>query len=131
MEPQEILKSYNVIAVVGCSRDDTKYSNIVSRFLKDAGYRVIPVNPTAEEILGERCYDSLLSIEEPVEIVDVFRPSEEALDITKQAVTIGAKAVWLQEGIVNDEAQKYAQERGLEFVQDRCTMKEYQIIGEA
>jgi hypothetical protein len=125
MDTSEILKTYKVIAIVGCSKDDTKYSNIVARFMKDAGYTIIPVNPTAEEILGERCYDSLLSIEGDVDIVDVFRPSGEALEITKQAVTIGAKVVWLQEGIMSDEARRYAEDREVEFIQDKCTMKEY------
>lgn len=125
MDTSEILETYKVIAVVGCSKDDQKYSNIVAKFMKDAGYVIIPVNPTADQILGERCYDSLLSIDEDVDIVDVFRPSSEALEITKQAITIGAKVVWLQEGITSEEARVYAEERGVEFVQDKCTMKEY------
>lgn len=125
MDTDEILNTYKVIAVVGCSRDEKKYSNIVAKFMKEVGYTIIPVNPTAKEILGEKCYDSLLSIEEPVDIVDVFRPSEEALDITKQAVQIGAKVVWLQEGITSDEAEEYAEDCHVVFVQDKCTMKEY------
>ncbi len=125
MDIPDILKTYKTVAVVGCSKDETKDSNIIARFLKGVGYRIIPVNPTAKEMLGEKCYDSLLRIKEPVEIVDVFRPGSEALDIAKQAVEIGARVVWLQEGITNDEARMYAEEHGLAFVQDKCTMKEY------
>ena len=128
MDIPEMLRTYKVIAVVGCSKDNAKYSNIVAKFMKDAGYHIIPVNPTADEILGERCYDSLLDIEEDVDIVDVFRPSDEALQIAKDAVLIGAKALWLQEGIINEEARRYAEEKGIAFVQDRCTMKEYMKI---
>ncbi len=126
MDAFEILKTYNVIAVVGCSKDEKKYSNIVAKFMKEPGYNIIPVNPTADEILGDRCYDSLESIDEDVDIVDVFRPSEEALEITKQAVMIGAKAVWLQEGIIDDEAKRYAEDRDVAFVQDLCIMKEFE-----
>lgn len=125
MDTSAILKKSKVIAVVGCSKDDTKYSNIVARFLQGVGYRVIPVNPTADEVLREKCYKTLLDVPEKVDIVDVFRPSVEALEIAKQAVKIGAKALWLQEGIINEDAKKYAEDNGLFFVQDRCTMKEY------
>lgn len=125
MNIPDILKTYKTVAVVGCSKDETKDSNTIARFLKGVGYRIIPVNPTAKEILGEKCYDSLLSIKEPVGIVDVFRPGAEALDIARQAVEIGARVVWLQEGITNNEARKYAEDHGVAFVQDKCTMKEY------
>jgi uncharacterized protein len=125
MDTVGILSKYKTVAVVGCSKDDAKYSNMVARFLKGVGYKVIPVNPTADEVMGLKCYKSLLDIPEKVEIVDVFRPSDEALEITRQAVRIGAKVVWLQEGIMSEDARKYANENGLEFVQDRCTMKEY------
>ncbi len=125
LDTADILRSCKVIAVVGCSKDPEKYSNIVAHFLQDAGYRIVPVNPTADEILGEKCYHSLLDIPEKVDMVDVFRPSAEAMGIAQQAVKIGAKALWLQEGIVSEDAKKYAESMGMAFIQDRCTMKEY------
>ncbi len=125
LEIPEILKKYRTIAVVGLSRDGTKYSNLVSRFMQGEGYRIIPISPVADELLGEKVYRSLAEIPGSVDIVDVFRPGEEALEIMKQAVAKGAKVVWLQEGIVNDDASKYAKDNGVEFVQDRCIMKEY------
>lgn len=125
MEIFEILQKYKTIAVVGLSRDETKYSNIVAKFMQQEGYRVIPLNPVADELLGERVYRTLDDIPEKIEIVDVFRPSEEALEITKQAVAKGASVVWLQEGIVSAEARKYAESNGVEFIEDKCIMKEY------
>ncbi|MDE1834880.1 MAG: CoA-binding protein [Candidatus Micrarchaeota archaeon] len=125
MDVFEMLKSYKTVAVVGCSRDESKYSNIVARFLKGAGYRVIPVNPSTDEVIGQKCYKSLLDIPEKIDIVDVFRPSEDTLAIAKQAAQIGAKALWLQEGIINEETRKYAEDKGMAFVQDKCMMKEY------
>jgi hypothetical protein len=125
LEIHEILKKYRIIAVVGLSRDGTKYSNVVSRFMQGEGYRIIPINPIADELLGEKVYRSLVEVPGRVEIVDVFRPSEGALEITKQAVANRARVVWLQEGIVNDDARKYAEDNGVGFVQDRCIMKEY------
>ncbi len=122
----EILEKYGIIAVVGLSRDESKYSNKVSRFMQSAGYRIIPINPVADMLLGEKVYKTLAEVPGEIEIVDVFRPGDEALGITKQAVAKGAKVVWLQEGIMNDDAKKYAEDRGLAFVQNRCIMKEYQ-----
>jgi len=118
-----ILKNYHVIAVVGCSREEGKPSHDVPAYLQSVGYRIIPVNPFADTILGEKAYKSLTDIKEQVDVVDVFRPAREALDIAKQAVEIKAKVLWLQEGIFNDEAGKYAVEHGLLFVQNRCMMK--------
>ncbi len=124
-DTEHILRNYRTIAVVGLSRDESRYSYKVSKFMQDAGYTVIPVNPSAQELLGHRSYPDIGSLPIVPDIVDVFRPSAEALEITKQAVAKGAKVVWLQEGIVNDEAQDYATAHGLEFVQNRCIMKEY------
>ena len=120
-----ILNNYKTIAVVGLSRDESKYSYKVSKFMQDAGYTIIPINPSADTLLGQKCYKDLGSIPAVPDVVDVFRPAAEALDITKQAVSKGAKAVWLQEGIVNDAARDYAAANGVEFVQNRCIMKEY------
>ena len=131
MTLKEILSKYRRIAVVGLSRDETKYSYLVSKFMQDAGYKIIPINPFAVELLGERAYKSLDDVDVDFDIVDVFRPSEEALEVTRKAVGKGAKVVWLQEGIMNDEAERYARSKGVEFVQNKCIMKEYlKLFGE-
>jgi hypothetical protein len=119
---------YKVIAVVGMSKHPEKPSHYVPRYLMEQGYRVIPVNPAAEEILGERSYPSLDGVGEEIDVVNIFRPSEEALPIVKEAVRMGAKAVWMQEGIINEEAAKFAEEKGIFVVMDRCMMKEHRAI---
>ncbi|MGC8538840.1 MAG: CoA-binding protein [Candidatus Micrarchaeia archaeon] len=125
----KILKGMHVIAVVGCSRNEGKPSHDVPKYLQDAGYRIIPVNPNADYILGEKAYAKLTDIPFPVDVVDVFRPANEAMQIAKDAVLIGAKAFWLQEGIFNDEAEAYAKEHGLLVISNRCMMKEhYKLI---
>ncbi|MEM0154398.1 MAG: CoA-binding protein [Methanothrix sp.] len=121
----EILSKYHVIAVVGCSRIEGKPSHDVPEYMQSAGYKIIPVNPIADTILGEKSYKSLLDITFPVDVVDVFRPSPEAAEIARQAVQIKAKALWLQEGIFNDEAKKIAEDNGLLFIMNRCMMKEH------
>ena len=93
--------------------------------MQDAGYKIIPINPIADVLLGERVYRSMDLVDVPFDIADVFRPSEEAPAITRKAIEKGAKVVWLQEGIMNDEAKAYAESKGVAFVQDRCIMKEY------
>ena len=131
MTLKEILSKYRRIAVVGLSRDETKYSYQVSKFMQDAGYLIIPINPFADRLLGKKVYRSLGDVDIDFDIVDVFRPSEEALKVTKEAVEKGAKVVWLQEGIVSDEAEEYALSKGVEFVQNKCIMKEYmRLFGE-
>lgn len=125
MEIPDILKNYKRIAVVGLSRDETKYSNSVSRFMQSAGYKIIPVNPVSDMLLGEKVYKSVELLDVEFDIADVFRPSTEALEITRVAIAKGAKVVWLQEGIMNDEAKAYAESKGVAFVQNRCIMKEY------
>jgi predicted CoA-binding protein len=121
----EILSKYHVIAVVGCSRNEGKPSHDVPEYMQSAGYKIIPVNPSADTILGEKAYKSLLDIKFPVDVVDVFRPSPETPEIARQAVQIKAKALWLQEGIFNDEAKKIAEDNGLLFIMNRCMMKEH------
>lgn len=121
----EILSKYHVIAVVGCSRNEGKPSHDVPEYMQSAGYKIIPVNPSADIILGEKAYKSLLDIKFPVDVVDVFRPSPETVEIAKQAVQIKAKALWLQEGIFNDEAKRIAEDNGLIFIMNRCMMKEH------
>ncbi|GAA4537618.1 CoA-binding protein [Amycolatopsis samaneae] len=121
MKPEEILASADTIAVVGLSRDPAKAAHGVPAVLREHGFRIIPVHPSADELLGEKVYRSLTDIPEPVDLVDVFRPADEAPGIAAQAVAIGAKALWLQQGIVSAEARRIAEEAGLEYVEDRCT----------
>ena len=118
--PQEILESATTVAVVGASRDPAKEAGSVPGIMQEHGFRVIPVNPYADELLGERVYRSLRDIPEPVDIVDVFRPSAEAADVARQAASIGAGAVWLQQDIVSAEARRIAEDSGMDYVEDLC-----------
>jgi uncharacterized protein len=119
-ETKDLLERYRVIAVVGASRSPEKEAGRIPRQMQAAGYRVIPVNPHADTLFGEKAYRRLEEIPEPVEIVDVFRPSAEAADVATQAVAAGAKAVWLQLGISSPEARAIAEDAGLDYVEDRC-----------
>ncbi|MEV0071696.1 MULTISPECIES: CoA-binding protein [unclassified Amycolatopsis] len=121
MQPEEILANATTIAVVGLSRDPAKAAHGVPATLQAHGFRIIPVHPSATELLGEKVYRSLKDIPEPVDLVDVFRPAAEAPGIAADAVAIGAKALWLQQGIVSAEAKRIAEEGGLEYVENRCT----------
>ncbi len=117
-----ILKQVNTIAMVGASSDATKFSYGVLRVLHETGYDMIPVNPTeaGTEIRGLKCHESLSSIERPVDMVDVFRTSEAAYGVTEEAIEIGAKVVWMQIGVRNDEAARLAEAAGLKVVMNRC-----------
>lgn len=117
---EEILRKYRTIAVVGLSSNPARPSHGVAAYLKAHGYRIIPVNPRESEVLGERAYPDLRSVPEPIEVVDVFRRSEDVPPIVEEAIEVGAKAVWMQTGIVNAEAARRAWEAGLEVVMDRC-----------
>ena len=117
---RRILEEMSTFAVVGLSADPTKAAHSVPAAMQAYGWRMIPVNPHADTLLGEQVYRRLADIPEPVEVVNVFRPSAEAADVTRQAVEIGAKAVWLQLGIVSEEARQIATEAGLLYVEDRC-----------
>ena len=129
MRPEEkILNSSRVVAVVGLSPKPDRPSYGVASYLKGKGYKIIPVNPRAEEILGVPSYPDLSSIPEPVDVVDIFRRSEEVPAIVEEAIEIGAKAVWMQEGVINDEAATRAEEAGLRVVMDRCMLKEHQKL---
>lgn len=125
MDIPEILKSSRVVAVVGLSPKEDRPSNRVASYLKKAGYKIIPVNPGQTEILGEKCYKSLLDAPDKIDIVDVFRRSEEALAVAQDAVKIGARVLWLQEEVVNEAAAALARAAGLEVVMDRCMLKEH------
>jgi len=117
---RQLLTEATTIAVIGASSNPDKASHGIMRRLQQAGYRVIPVNPTESDVLGERSYPSLLDVPERVDIVDVFRRSEDTPSIADDAVTIGAKALWLQTGIANEEAAAKARAGGLTVVMDSC-----------
>ena len=125
---KEILSKYKSIAMIGVSNDPTKASTIVMKYMQKYGFKVYPVNPSAKgkKILGEEVFAKLTEIKKPVDIVDVFRPSKEALDIAKDTVSIGAKVLWLQLGIKSEEARKIVEKDNIEYVDDRCTKMEYQ-----
>ena len=125
MDTKEMLTKYRTVAVVGLSPDAGKPSHEVAAYLKRAGFRIIPVNPACREVLGERCYPTLADVPGEVEIVDVFRRSEFLPEIVEQAIAKGARVVWMQEGVVNEEAARRAGEAGLEVVMDRCILKEH------
>ncbi len=122
---KRILSESHVIAVVGCSREEGKPSHDVPAYLQSVGYKIIPVNPFANQILGVKAYKRLTDVEEPVDVVDVFRPSTEAAGIARDAAVIRAKALWLQEGITSEEAKSVAERSGMLFVMDRCMFKEH------
>lgn len=130
MSVVKILKSFRNIAMVGVSANADKPSNTVFRYLLAQGYNVIPVNPTIDEVLDKKCYPSLSAIPEKIEVVDIFRKSEDIPPIVDEAIKIGAKAVWMQEGIVNKAAAKKAESAGLLVVMDRCMRKEHMRLSE-
>ena len=121
----DVLRESRTIAVVGLSNRRMRPSYGVSQYMQSAGYRIIPVNPNETEVLGEKAYARLEDIPETVDIVDVFRRSEYVPEIVESAIQIGAKAVWLQEGVNHDEAVQRAREAGLSVVVDRCILKEH------
>ena len=121
----QLLKNAKTIAVVGLSNHRWRPSYGVSEYMQSAGYRIIPVNPVETEVLGEKAYSSLDAIPEPVDIVDIFRRSEFVPDIVDAAIRIHAKCVWMQEGVIHEEAAAKARAAGLEVVMDRCILKEH------
>ena len=125
---KEILNKYKSIAMIGVSNDTTKASTIVMKYMQKYGFKVFPVNPKAkgQKILGEEVFEKITDIKDTVDIVDVFRPSKEALDIAKDTVSIKAKVLWLQLGIKSEEAKKIVEENKIEYVEDKCTKMEYQ-----
>jgi len=124
----EILNEYRNVAVVGLSTNPERVSYRVASYLSEQGYNIIPVNPNAQKILGKTSYPNLSSIPESVEIVDIFRRSEEVLPIIDEAIKVGAKAVWMQEGVINEEAAAKARDAGLLVVMDKCMFKEHQRL---
>ena len=125
---KDILSKYKSIAMVGVSKDQKKTSTIVMKYMIEYGFKVYPINPSAkgEKILGEEVYAKITDIKKNVDIVDVFRPSKEAYEIAKDAVKIGAKVLWLQLGIRDENAKKLIEENKMEYIENKCTKMEYQ-----
>ncbi len=121
----DILKNARTIAVVGLSSKGHRPSYGVAEYLQSAGYRIIPVNPHEKEVLGERCYARLEDIPEKVDVVDVFRRSKYVPEVVESAIRIGARAVWMQEGVVHPDAAERARQAGLAVVMDLCILKEH------
>ncbi len=121
----EILSKFKTIAVVGLSSSTWRASHGVSRYMQANGYRIIPVNPNESEVLGERAFPTLDDVPEPFDIVNIFRRSQFAPDIVEAAIRCKAKVVWMQEGVINEEAAGRARKAGLEVVMDKCILKEH------
>ncbi|NMO01646.1 CoA-binding protein [Gordonia sp. TBRC 11910] len=126
---ESILRDYDTITVVGASANPAKAANEVPAYMKRRGWRIIPVNPHADEIVGERVYRQLADIPEQVGLVDVFRPADDAVEVARQAVAAGATALWLQLGIRSAEARDIAESAGLRYVEDRCLIIEQRRTG--
>jgi uncharacterized protein len=121
----ELLSRAKTIAVVGLSDNPLRPSHGVAAYMQDQGYRIIPVNPQAESVLGEKSYASLSDVKERIDIVDIFRRSEHVPAIVEDAIRLGVPAVWMQEGVIHEEAAKRAREEGILVVMDRCILKEH------
>jgi predicted CoA-binding protein len=126
---ERVLARTRTIAVVGASRDPAKSAHSIPAMLQRAGYRIIPVNPFADELFGEVVHRSLATIDERIDLVDVFRPSDEAATVVKDAIAAGARAVWLQQDIVSANAAALAADAGIDFVEDRCLGVEVRLRG--
>jgi hypothetical protein len=127
-ELRSILGDARTVAVVGLSSKDWRPSHRVASYLQAKGYRIIPVNPNETAVLGERAYPSLLEVPEPIDAVDVFRRAEATPEVAEQAVRVGARVLWLQEGIVNPEAARIAEAAGLDVVMGVCIMREHERL---
>lgn len=124
-EVLDILKSSKIIAIVGLSSNPDKPSNQVAKFLKEHGYTIVPVNPAANELLGEKCYPTLSAIPFDIDVADVFRRPEDIPPVADDAINKGVKVFWMQEGIANNAAADKLRAAGITVVMDRCTKKEY------
>jgi uncharacterized protein len=124
----ELLRTARVIAVVGLSSDEMRPSNGVAACMQRAGYRIIPVNPNETEVLGEKAYPRLEDVPGKIDIVDVFRRSEHVRGIVESAIRVGAKAIWMQEGVVDEAAAEIARASGLDVVMDRCILKDHRSL---
>ena len=125
MTTSQILREYKIIAVAGLSSNPLRPSFGVAQYMQKHGYRIIPVNPAETSVLGEKSYSTLLDVPDKVEIVNVFRRAEFVPGIVDEAIKIGAKCIWMQEGVVHDQAAAKARAAGLEVVMDRCLLKEH------
>ena len=125
----DILRSAHTIAVVGLSGKRFRPSYGVAEYLQRAGYRIIPVNPHETAVLGEKCYPDLDAVPEPIDIVDIFRRSEFVPEIVEAAIRKGATAVWMQEGVIHEQAARRAEAAGLTVVMDRCILKDHRRLG--
>ena len=127
-EIKDILSKYKTIAMIGVSKDPTKTSTIVMKYMQNYGFKVYPVNPSAkgENILGEKVYAKITDIKEAVDIVDVFRPSKEAYEIAEDTLKIGAKVLWLQLGIRDEKAKELMEKNYIKYIENKCTKMEYQ-----
>lgn len=131
MEDSEIkliLENSKTIAVIGCSSNPEKAAHRIPKYMKEQGYRIIPVNPNSDKILGEKSHKSILDVNEQVDIVDIFRPSEECLEVVEEAIKIKPKVIWMQTGIINEEAKRLAENNGIKVVMDRCMMVEHRRL---
>ena len=125
---KNILRSSKTIASIGLSADETKDSFAVGVYLQRAGYHVVPINPKADHILGQKVYRDLASVPQQVDVVQMFRPAAEAMGIIDQAIAKGAKVVWMQEGIANEEAAAKGRAAGLQVVMDKCMMQTHRRL---
>ena len=116
------------IAVVGMSRYPIKAAHFVPKYLSEQGFDITPINPTTNEILGKKCYPDISSVQDPIDIVDIFRPSEQVLPVVLNAIKKKPKVIWLQEGIHNEEAENLAREHGIDIVFNRCMLAEHQRL---
>ena len=128
-ELRQLYAQTKTIAVVGASKSEEKAAHQIPRFLQEQGYTILPVTPSTDEVLGAPTVPALSQLEEAVDVVNVFRPAEEAPEIAREAVALGAKALWLQEGIVSEEAAMIARNGGLTVVMDACIKKNYIRLG--
>ena len=120
--------SLSKVTVIGMSKNSSKAAHYVPKYLSDNGYEITPVNPTADEILGKKCYSSISEVPESIDIVDIFRPSEDVLPFVKDAIKKKPKVIWLQEGIHNTEAEELAKKEGIDVVFNRCMLAEHQRL---
>tara|TARA_B100001057_G_scaffold421451_1_gene442405 strand:- start:1290 stop:1688 length:399 start_codon:yes stop_codon:yes gene_type:complete len=128
MEVKEILKRYKNIALIGASKDLTKTSSVVMKYLQTYGFKVFPVNPLikGEKILNEKVFEKISDIQSPIDIINVFRPSKEATEIAKETVKVGAKVLWLQLDIKNEQAKQIVESKNIIYIENKCTKIEYE-----
>ena len=120
--------SLKKVVVIGMSKNSSKAAHFVPKYLSDNGYDITPVNPTTDEILGKKCYNSVSEIDEEIEIVDIFRPSDQVLPFVQEAIKKKPKVIWLQEGIHNSEAEELAKKEGIKVIFNRCMLAEHQRL---